>query len=538
MLTAPPSMFSRNLYWKFVLITICGLVSAVLQCSAQSIFADQIAAPCAGIAGSDASAKIQCAINALPAAGGVVDARLLSDVGGTGTTNIDPGAKAVTILLGPYTYHVTQITLEHSFKIIGMGGGGQTLLQSMSTTLPVFIVPQAAFATAFDVLLEGFQILGGAGNTTQDGMFLDTSTAGTGAGLQYSRIQDIVFQHFGGSTVHIKGPNANYNALTQFDTFINVRAFRDSGNTGTTLKIEGGAGGLKFINSEFDGPSSGGSTTGTNIYLGVASGSNTAYPFTVEFDGLTSQSADVAVVLDGCLHCEFLSSHYELLHGGYRLLSDAPDIGLLIDHSYFATNVGANGGNGYLLNGTGAPAATTVNVTNSIWGQFGGPQPDNITLGSYTLTSCNNTGPPNYTSLGGMYEFCTISGQSINAVNVQAGAGNNQTAGNITLGAGWGTGATVTGLLGKSQTERFTITSGSASFSAAPAVTVTFPNVFPLTPLCTLDVTGITGAGGAIIFNIGTLSTATAQFTATTSTGAAFTPAAAETYNVVMRCGP
>jgi hypothetical protein len=58
------------------------------------LFADQFA-------GADTSVKIQNAIQALPANGGTVDARNLNDFGGVGSTVIDPGSRAVTLLLGP-----------------------------------------------------------------------------------------------------------------------------------------------------------------------------------------------------------------------------------------------------------------------------------------------------------------------------------------------------------------------------------------------------------------------------------------------------
>jgi len=71
------------------------------------------------IAGVDASEKIQKAIGLLALfGGGTVDARDLVDVTtGGGSTAIDPGTTAVTLLLGPTTYYVSQIILEANFHI-------------------------------------------------------------------------------------------------------------------------------------------------------------------------------------------------------------------------------------------------------------------------------------------------------------------------------------------------------------------------------------------------------------------------------------
>jgi hypothetical protein len=112
----------------------------------------------------------------------------------------------------------------------------------------------------------------------------------------------------------------------------------------------------------------------------------------------------------------------------------------------------------------------------------------------------------------------------------------------ITLGAGWGTSATATPCTtrtGFANKSCFVITSGSASFSAAPTLTVTLPTALPSTAtVCELNVHAITGAGGEIIFDQTGLSTTAPVFTATTNTGGAFTPAASETYTAVLSCGP
>ena len=124
------------------------------------------------------------------------------------------------------------------------------------------------------------------------------------------------------------------------------------------------------------------------------------------------------------------------------------------------------------------------------------------------------------------------------ALNFQANTGSECASRNVTLGAGWGRGASVETVSGYSQTCQFTIISGSASFSAAPTFTFTFPDAFSSTPVCTADVYAITGAGGPILFNNSTPSSTAPAFSATTNAGAPFTPAASETYKVVIRCGP
>jgi len=115
-------------------------------------------------------------------------------------------------------------------------------------------------------------------------------------------------------------------------------------------------------------------------------------------------------------------------------------------------------------------------------------------------------------------------------------------ASNIRLGSGWGIGASAGAVRGGGPKCEFTIISGSAGFAEAPTVTYKFPATvgptFTGNPICSLDVHAVTGAGGFIIFSNTTPSVTAPIFTATTATGAAFTPAASETYTVIASCGP
>jgi hypothetical protein len=105
--------------------------------------------------------------------------------------NIDPGFKAITIYLGPYTYTVKQVTLRKGLKIIGMGASGGvngsvtcstaapcngTTLQSVNGNSPVFVIPQTNNDPATNVVLSGFRLYGSVGNTSEDGFLLDTSS--------------------------------------------------------------------------------------------------------------------------------------------------------------------------------------------------------------------------------------------------------------------------------------------------------------------------------------------------------------------------
>jgi hypothetical protein len=107
--------------------------------------------------------------------------------------------------------------------------------------------------------------------------------------------------------------------------------------------------------------------------------------------------------------------------------------------------------------------------------------------------------------------------------------GTAQTAANIALGTGWGTGAAVSAVSGFDQVEQFTITAGSSGVAASPTITVTFPATAPASQICTLAQSG--GSASLPNASTGAVTTASAPFTVSG------TPTASATYTYVMRCG-
>ena len=244
------------------------------------------------------------AVEACPANGCIIYA--LSPAVNLNLGNIDPGFKAITIYLGPYTYTVKQIMLRQSLKIIGMGASGGTqpptcssatpcngtTLQSINGNNPVFVVPQTNNTPVSNLQLSGFQVIGSAGNTNQDGFFLDTSSS-VNSGLWFSTIEGISL-----------------------------------------------------------------------------SGGSTGYPLTVVFEGLVSQAAGLAVYIDGAVNLAFYGSHHEKLWGGYHIVDTTlvHTKGLTISDTNFAANVGVNGGSGYALNVDATTASGIFFVHNRLYG--------------------------------------------------------------------------------------------------------------------------------------------------------------------------
>ena len=117
--------------------------------------------------GGDAGEKIRKAIEALPAAGGVVDARGFSGtvaIHENLTAGIPPG-KAVTVLLGTATFVLApgaqQVMAVNKFSLIG-AGITNTTLQFSDPLQDIFVVPNAG-GTGTQVSISGMTIEPAAG---------------------------------------------------------------------------------------------------------------------------------------------------------------------------------------------------------------------------------------------------------------------------------------------------------------------------------------------------------------------------------------
>jgi len=140
--------------------------------------------------------------------------------------------------------------------------------------------------------------------------------------------------------------------------------------------MEGSVFELRFRNCQFDGQGIG---DGTNIYVGNLAGGIGGFPISIAFEGLVSQSAALAVQIDGALNLTFYGSHHEALWGGYRITNNSGGIGtrgLTISDAYFAGNVGSNAGSGYDLSIETTVATGIFFVHNQLFGN-----PDSVLKG-------------------------------------------------------------------------------------------------------------------------------------------------------------
>ena len=344
-----------------------GVVS--LQNLGNILFADQV------------TGGVAAAVSACPTSGCTISA--MSPAVNRSLGAIDPGSKAITIYLGPYTYNVTQITLRKGLKIIGMGGSDNgTILQSVNGENPVFVIPQINGIPATNVVLSGFRLFGSVNNTQEDAFFIDASSL-VNAGLWYSTFEDIYISNFAGIGLHLRGPNSNFGAGNQWLVFNNLVVYRTvGGNNG--IRIEGTNFDMHFTDCEVDGQAVG---NGTNIYIGGLAGGTFSFPFIITFRGLISQRAAVAVQLDGAQSVGFYTSHHERLSGAYQITNQTGigTRGITIADTSFFSDVGVNQGAGYLLSVATTAAWGIRFLHNQIYGT-----PDSVVKGTSNVIYQDN----------------------------------------------------------------------------------------------------------------------------------------------------
>lgn len=297
---------------------------------------------------ADQFANIQAAINALPATGGVVDARSPNVNLTMGAIDVGSNSKPVTLLLGPFTYTFTQITIRQGFNILGAGIINTLLNNNGLNATPAFVIPQVN-NNAITVHWSDFTVNALVGNTSQKGLFADTSTL-TNAGLELSNFANIIFAGFFGTAIHLKATLDGVSGSVgdvQMSTFVNVTAHRPTGATGAgqnSLRIEGGCGQLDFYDCIFDGVTN---DTGTNVFVGTT---GIQAPYSIHFHNCTNQNG-FAYLIDGGTSITFENDHFENIKGCYNIANTSQlVVGVNIKTPHINGNVGVNAGNGYVVN--------------------------------------------------------------------------------------------------------------------------------------------------------------------------------------------
>src|SRR6478609_3300214 len=285
---------------------------------------------------------------ACPSTGCILDGTAPDVPLAMGAFDTGSNTKPVTVRLGPYNFTATQITVRQ-----GLDLGGANVLSTNVTSVgtnaqPLFVNPQVN-NNAITVKIHDFSANALAGNTSQDGFFLDCSNL-TNAGVELSRFDNIILNSFKGVAVHFKATQDGVSGsigCTQGNTFTNITAIRPTGETGATqnaLRVEGGAGQFDFYNCWFDGQSS---DTGQNVFVGTT---GTQAPYSIHFHSTTNQNG-FAYLFDGGTSITTEDDHFEVIKGAYNLANTSQLlVGLNFKRPHINSNVGVNAGNGYIVN--------------------------------------------------------------------------------------------------------------------------------------------------------------------------------------------
>ena len=139
-----------------------------------------------GGSGDPYSGSINAAIAGLQSSGGVIDARAYG-VSLVSQNSVDPGSKAVTILLGPWTYIFTSITLRNDLHMVGSGAQNCIIKVSSQTTTALFFGPGSAKLNVTNCLFEGFSCYGpdGSSSTPPDYNSLISSSSSCKRGFRH-----------------------------------------------------------------------------------------------------------------------------------------------------------------------------------------------------------------------------------------------------------------------------------------------------------------------------------------------------------------
>ena len=308
---------------------------------------------------------------------------------GTGAAigSFDPGANyPVTLLLGPFTYSVHQITLRSGLNIYGAGiMTNQTILQSDNTTVDMFVL--GGTTAIAGVQFNGFRVYCGSGNSSQIAFHIVAQT--NGGGLEYSSFNnlDVGFTSAlscgGGSFLFDGNAAGSPPGINQFLQFNVVQAFRTTGGS-PAFKATGLNGQFNFNMVQFDSQTP---DTAGGINFQIDDGTQTfSAPYTFSVTNGTFQQAQgnngAAIRLKGVSGFNCFTCHFENDNGAVwaTIGTTYGSWGVNIDGGQLRDNTGIDSSNGFILK---TDANSSIKFThNTVYGT-----PDTMFAGTTTYVS-------------------------------------------------------------------------------------------------------------------------------------------------------
>lgn len=314
------------------------------------------------------------------AAGGcTVDARSLSSPTVMGV--IDPGSVVEHIWLAPMPFTVDHFVERSGLAVKGMGVQNTqgTKIQAVGTGAPFIMPTSVSPQTVQGVVLEDFSLQCTVGNTSQDGIFLDTSVANLPAGSAWeaAKTERVTISGCFGSQIHLKGNLSAATSVDQFSEFelVTGNVPASDSTVGSCYRIEGSVGQVGFKN--LNCTQQGGSPTETLGYIGVNSNADTAGPNSIWFEGTTLQNAAIASNISGCSGCTFRDTHLEADSIAFQqnIVSGSviANHNILYDGGLALSNVANNSGAGIFLDLSSANNSLGTGATVQNWTFAGNP---------------------------------------------------------------------------------------------------------------------------------------------------------------------
>lgn len=262
----------------------------------------------------------------------------------------DPGATngSITVLLGPYTYTTSQVTLRSYLNLVG-STRGPTIIQSTSTTAPMFVLGGAS--AIYSVNIKSLRVFCNAGNSTQ--IAFDFVAATNGGGLNNSNFTDVSVggdgtHECGGESFLLDGSaGGSPPAINQFLNFTNVQAFRKASGA-PAFHVKGVGGQIYVANSQFDGNAT--RDTLPNVVIEDSSFAGFTAAYSISFYETTFQRGGTAIKLRGSTDVSCDNCHFENVSGiiDAAIGQNYGNIGTHILHSYCAVSCAVNSGSGFL----------------------------------------------------------------------------------------------------------------------------------------------------------------------------------------------
>jgi hypothetical protein len=264
-----------------------------------------------------------------------------------------PRGKTLRVILGPFADY----TLDHLVCTNGlefMGRGMSTIVTSVGlNSQPVLTVPQVnSYNTGCRV--HDAQLVGLAGNTSQEGFLFDVSTL-TAASIQNSIFENLIFSGFRGSSIEVKGRSNDAASAFQGNTFHNIGISQPAGRVGPAVKITGYSAQNHYEDFFTVTPPVDSQDV---VYIGPNGSTGTYCPMVSFFKNWSPQNGRVGIHIGCAVSITFDGGFSEGSATAFLITQDSSTVGA-------AGNVGITITNWNIAGTSGATAVITDNDSNS-----------------------------------------------------------------------------------------------------------------------------------------------------------------------------